>query len=77
MNDGKEGAGGSPVTDGCFTVFVSMLVILVVIVDFTSEEVAADDFAMLAVTVIYIVLVDAAGLGNRPGSRIIGSARAL
>lgn len=77
MNDGKEGAGVSPVFDGSFTVFVSILVILDVIVGSASEEVAADDFAMLAVTVIYIVLVDATGLGNRPGSKIIGSARAL
>lgn len=64
-------------TNGCFTVFVSMLVIFEVIVDAASVDVAAGDFLVLAVIVIYIVLVDATGLGSRPGSKMIVSASAL
>ncbi|KAJ4986576.1 hypothetical protein SVAN01_07885 [Stagonosporopsis vannaccii] len=71
--DGKE---GSPVADGCFTVFVGLLLVADVIVDSLCEDVAVDGFELLAVMVMYIVLVVATRLGSRPGSKIIGSASA-
>lgn len=65
----EEGAAGSPVIEGSFTVFVTILVNFDVIVDSSSEDATDDDSAVLD---MYTVLVGATELDSRPGSKIIG-----